>query len=112
MQDNIVADNGAKRDPATPKFRLTGDITARHFDERGYVTEIGTSAALGKEHALSGSVVRIGKQWSVVKTNDSKSLVIWGKVTDEAAQVEILADYRPQDDRPNHPPKDRRPISK
>jgi hypothetical protein len=106
MEDNIMADNGAKRDPATPKFRLTGDITARQFDERGYVTEIGTNAALGKDHAMAGSVVRIGKQWSVVKSNDAKSLLIWGKVTDEAAKVEILADYQPQTDKPNHPPKD------
>jgi len=106
-----MADNGAKRDPATPKFRLTGEITGRQFDERGYVTSVGTSADLGKEHALAGSVVRIGKQWSVVKTNDAKSLVIWGKITDEASAVEILADYRPQNDKPNAPPKDRRPVA-
>ena len=108
MENNIMADNGAKRDPATPKFRLTGEITGRKFDARSYVTEIGTSAALGKEHALAGSVVRVGKQWSVVKSNDSKTLLIWGKVTDEAAKVEILADYLPQADKPNQPPKDRR----
>jgi predicted outer membrane repeat protein len=95
MEDNIMVDNGAKREPATPKFRLTGDITARHFDARGYVTEIGTNAALGKDHALAGSVVRVGKQWSVVKTNDSKSLLIWGKVANEAAKVEILDDPVP-----------------
>jgi predicted outer membrane repeat protein len=93
MEGNIVADNGAKRDPATPKFRLTGDITARKFDPRSYVTEIGTNAALGKDHALSGGVVRIGKQWSVVKTSGPNSLVIWGKVTDEAPKVEILDRY-------------------
>jgi hypothetical protein len=93
MENNIVADNGAKRTPATPKFRLTGDITARKFDARSYVTEIGTSAALGKEHALSGGVVRIGKQWSVIKSNGAEGLVIWGRITDEAAKFEVLNDY-------------------
>jgi len=93
MENNVTADNGAKRTPATPKFRLTGDITARKFDARGYVTEIGTSAALGKEHALAGAVVRIGKQWSVVKSNGPSSLTIWGKFTGEAPQVELLDDY-------------------
>jgi predicted outer membrane repeat protein len=108
MENNIMVDNGGKREPATPKFRLTADITSRSFDERGYVTEIGTSAALGKEHAQAGSVVRIGKQWSVVKSNDSKRLLVWGKVTDESSKVEILADYQSQTDKPNRPSKDRR----
>ena len=92
MENNIIADNGAKRTAATPSFRLSGDITARKFDARRYVTEIGTSQDLGKED-LSGSVVRIGKQWSVVKSSGPGSLVIWGKVTDEAPKVEILAHY-------------------
>jgi hypothetical protein len=108
MEDNIHADNGAKRDPATPKFRLTGDITARKFDPRSYVTEIGTNAALGKDHALAGEVVRVGKQWSVVKSNSANGLIVWGKITDEASKVDILANYRPADDKPNHPPKDRK----
>jgi hypothetical protein len=93
MENNIIADNGAKRNPATPKFRLTSDISDRKFDARSYVTEIGTSAALGKDHALAGDVVRVGKQWSVVKSNGPSSLTIWGKVTDEAAKVEILDRY-------------------
>src|SRR4029453_2874003 len=96
MEDNIMADNGAKRDPATPKFRLTGEITGRTFHERAYVTQIGTNASLGKDHVLAGSMVRVGKQWSVVKTNDSNSLVIWGKINDEAAKGGVLAAYKPK----------------
>jgi hypothetical protein len=93
MHDNIIADNGAKREPATPKFRLTGDITARQFDARSYVTEIDTNADLAKDHELAGSVVRVGKQWSVVKSNSPGSLIIWGRITDEGAKVEILDHY-------------------
>jgi hypothetical protein len=92
MEDNIVADNGAKRTAATPSFRLTGAITTRKFDARRWVTEIDTSQDFRNED-LSGSVVRIGKQWSVVKSNHPSSLVIWGTVTDEAARVEILDTY-------------------
>jgi len=73
-------------------FRLDAAITRRKFDARRFVTEIGTSQALGKED-LSGSVVRIGKQWSVVKSGGPDSLVLWGKVTDQAPVVEILAHY-------------------
>jgi hypothetical protein len=92
MEDNIVADSGAKRTPATPSFRFSREITARRFDARRCVTEIATSPDSRKED-LSGCVVRIGKQWSVVKSIQPGSLVIWGNVTDEAARVEILDSY-------------------
>jgi hypothetical protein len=92
MENNVIADNGAKRDPARPSFRLVSDITARGFDPHRYVTEIALSKNLGKED-LSGSAVRIGGQWSIVKSNTPGSLVIWGKITDEAAKVELLDHY-------------------
>jgi hypothetical protein len=92
MEDNIIADNGAKRTPATPSFRLSGEITTRRFDARRCVTEIATSQDFRKDD-LSGSVVRIGKQWSVVKSSHPGSLAIWGQVADEAARVEILDSY-------------------
>jgi hypothetical protein len=92
MEDNIIADNGAKRTPATPVFRLSREITARRFDARRCVTEIATSQDSGKQD-LAGSVVRIGKQWSVVKSSHPGGLVIWGNLTDEAARVEILDTY-------------------
>src|SRR6185295_6949616 len=94
MENNIEADNGAKRTPATPKFRHAGDITGRNFDARRYVTEVATSGPVGAEivkgktrtlEDLSGSVVRIGGQWSVVKSSSPTGLTIWGKISDEAA---------------------------
>jgi hypothetical protein len=92
MENNIIADNGAKRTAATPSFRKSGDIASRRFDERRYVTEISTSQDLGKED-LSGSAVRVGKQWSVVKSSSPRTLVLWGKVTEDALKVEVLDPY-------------------
>jgi hypothetical protein len=92
MEDNIMADNGAKRMAATPAFRLAADITARTFDARHYVTEIATGKTFGKED-LSGGVVRIGKQWTVVRSSGPAGLTVWGKITDEAAKVEVLDHY-------------------
>jgi hypothetical protein len=42
-------------------------------------------------------VVRIGKQWSVVKSSQPGSLLLRGKITDEAARVEILDRYAGKD---------------
>ncbi len=92
MEDNVIEDNGANRVPATPVFRLTGDITAREFDARRSVTRIVTSRDLGPED-LSGGVVRIGRQWSVVKSSGPGSLVVWGRITEEAPMVEVLDHY-------------------
>ena len=55
-------------------------------------SEFAVGAALGKED-LSGSVVRVGGQWSVVKSSAPGRLVVWGKITDESAKLEILDDY-------------------
>lgn len=91
-ENNIIADNGAKRMPATPVFRLVRDIAARKFDGKQYATEITSSKPLDKED-LSGSVIRIGAQWSVIKSSGPDSLIVWGKITDEAAKFEILDHY-------------------
>lgn len=91
-ENDIIADNGARREPARPSFRLAADITDRKFDPRRYVTEIATSSALGKED-LSGAVVRIGSQWSVVQSSAPIGLRIWGRITDEATKVEVLTRY-------------------
>jgi len=92
MENNIIEDNGARREPADPSFRLAADIASREFDARRYVTEIATSSTLGKED-LTGSVVRIGAKWSVVKSSGPSSLTVWGKITDEATKVEVLDQY-------------------
>src|SRR5262249_6301329 len=97
MENNTIADNGvpgkkARREAPKPSFRLAGDLTARKFDARRYVTEVSTGKALGTKD-LSGSVVRIGAQWSVIKSSGPKGLVVWGKITDKAARVEVLDEY-------------------
>ena len=94
LEDNVIADNGAKREPARPAFRLSGDISARTFDARAFVTEIKTGTPLKED--LAGSVVRIGKEWSVVKSSGPGGLVVWGKFTDEAPKFEVLDRYAPK----------------
>jgi hypothetical protein len=92
MENNVIADNGAKREPAKPSFRLAADITGRNFDAVHYVTELAINKDLRKED-LAGSAVRIGKQWSVVKSSAAGNVVVWGKITDEAAKIEVLDPY-------------------
>jgi hypothetical protein len=92
LENNVIADNGFKKQPATPTFRLAGDITAGKFDAPHHVTEVATSQPLSKED-LAGSVVRIGAQWSVVKASSPAGLTVWGRITDKTSKVEILDSY-------------------
>lgn len=91
-ENNIMTDNGAKKVLPTPAFRLAIDITDRKFDDRRQVTEITVGKPLGKE-ILAGGVVRIGKDWSVIKSSGPSSITVWGKITDEAPKLEILDNY-------------------
>jgi hypothetical protein len=95
MEDNVIADNGQKGQPAKPAFRLRGDITGRKFDPRRWVTEFQTAGGDKPLEAneLAGEVVRIGKQWSVICSNEPDRLVIWGKFSEEAPSFEVLDDY-------------------
>jgi hypothetical protein len=88
MENNTIKDN----DGGDPSFRLSGDISTRSFDPLRHVTTFTTSADLGQQD-LSGGVVRIGKQWSVIKSSGPKKLEVWGKITDGAAKLEILDPY-------------------
>jgi hypothetical protein len=97
MENNIIADNGYRKIPATPVFRLAADISASKFDARRYVTELTTSKPLDAED-LSGSVVRVGKQWTVVKASSPDGLILWGRVTDKATKIEVLDRYQPKTD--------------
>jgi hypothetical protein len=92
LEDNVILDNGAKRQAPTPTFRITGDISAAKFNTQRYVTEVATTTSLSSM-PLAGNVVRIGGQWSVVKSSDPGGLVVWGKITDKAGRVEILDQY-------------------
>src|SRR5262249_12099335 len=100
MENNTIADNGTPREkgkkmqkqPPKPSFRLAGDITASKFDPQRYVTEIATSMSFGNENR-AGSVVRVGGEWSVVKSAGNGGLVVWGMFTDKATRVEILDHY-------------------
>lgn len=91
LEDNVIADNGAKRVAATPTFRLNG-ATAVKYDDRRHLTEL-TASGLPAGENLAGSVIRIGKQWSVVKASTPGGLAVWGKITDKAEKFEILDQY-------------------
>lgn len=92
LENNVIADNGAKREPAKPSFRLSGEITTSKFDPQRYVTEIATSTPLAKE-PLAGSIVRIGGQWTAVKASTPAGLSVWGRITDQTARIEVLDSY-------------------
>lgn len=92
MENNVVADNGAKREKATPSFRFSADITGRNYDALACVTEFSVRQDLSPE-SLPGTVVRIGEQWSIVKAAGPSGMIVWGRITDESKRVDALDHY-------------------
>ncbi|WP_428939765.1 right-handed parallel beta-helix repeat-containing protein [Fontivita pretiosa] len=109
MHDNVIADNQEDRSTSRPKIRLSGEIASRSFDQRRYVTEMTLSQDLPaapqrratlrdrERSRLEGGVIRVGQQWSVIKSGPTsanpKTIIVWGKVTDPATTFEILDHY-------------------
>jgi len=104
LENNIIADNGARREPATPSFRFAGDITAANYDPQRHVSELATTASSRPAEDLTGSIVRIGAQWSVVKATGTGKLFIWGRITEQATKFEILDHYLDKNDSPSSQP--------
>jgi hypothetical protein len=103
--DNIIQDNEEKKTQGSPKFRFNGQITSRNFDEHRFVTAITTGSDLTALRTarnifdtpgfdvLGGSIIRIGDQWSVVKSSEPNKLYVWGKITDQAPTFDLLDHY-------------------
>jgi hypothetical protein len=99
MENNTIQDN----ESGNPKFRLSADVSGRSFDASRHVTTFNTSADLGKQD-LSGGVVRIGKQWSVINASAPNKIEVWGKISDEASKLEVLDPYASADEKFRGPP--------
>lgn len=102
MEDNVIKDNGDPRGrggDGSPSFAVTGDIAGREFDATHFVTQIATGKPLPEKNELAGSAVRVGRQWSIVKSAGPKGLMVWGRVMDgDAKAFEILDSYLPPDE--------------
>jgi predicted outer membrane repeat protein len=58
LENNIIADNGDRREPATPNFRFTGDITASSYDPQHHVTQLTTGTQVTRRRTLEHSEIR------------------------------------------------------
>ena len=85
------------------------------MDEAQFITTISLVGSELDPDSLQGRIVNIGKSWTLVKSNNVQSLVLWGLVnTEEHAMLKVLPTYHlgPQSGAigkgvyPNYPPQD------
>ena len=82
---------------ADPQFiddSLEGTLTDKTYLEDSFVTQLQVGGAGLGDQDLAGRVIRIGEQWSVVKSNTAAQIVVWGELTDEAQSFTILGTYQ------------------
>jgi hypothetical protein len=89
---------GAGNLQANPQFidaSVRGDVVSRSFDPARFVTTVTLKAGEFKDDELRGRVVNIGERWSVVRSNDGRTIQVWGDLTgSDDAPLLIQATYR------------------
>jgi hypothetical protein len=88
-QGNITADPGFTDDS------VTATIASRKFDGTRYLTTLTLGGSKLEPSAVTGRVINVGEQWSVIHSNDSNQLMVWGNLSDKADSLRILGTYRP-----------------
>jgi hypothetical protein len=95
-------DGEANIDTAPPFIddSVNAAITSRAFDDARYLTTLQVAASLSPDQ-LAGRAINIGKQWSVIQSNDGKQIRVWGNITDPAAECIIPGTYQLPADSPH-----------
>ena len=80
---------------------VRGTIAAQSFDANAFVTTLQLKEAPGsKENDLTGRVISVGERWSVIKSNEDQSLIVWGDVTGKTDRLLVLGTYRQAENSP------------
>ena len=98
-EDNLQGDPRLE-DEATHLLALSAE-----FDSGAYLTQLSIREGNLEPDSLSGRVVRIGTNWSAVKSNDRNSIQIWSAVADTVSSaaplpVAIMPTYHLKPDSP------------
>lgn len=79
-----------------PGFRDDGlrlAVRSARFEPDAFTTTLAVSENL-EPGALAGRIVRLGEHWSMVRTNTTDELTLWGPAPPEGAALEVLPTYR------------------
>jgi hypothetical protein len=101
---------GEENIDANPKFiddAAKGTIASRKFDDARYVTSLQISGITMDQMSgaslpldLAGRVINVGKQWSVIASNDMQQIKVWGNITDAATEFAVPGSYQLPEDSP------------
>jgi len=72
-------------------------LNESRFDTLNCITRIVTDSTEPLSEELTGTVVHIGNNWSLVKSVSGKDLIVWGDITpgvEEKAMIEVLPLYQ------------------
>lgn len=88
-------------DPKIIDDSLRGRVVSRRYDPAWATTEFVIDGfSISPIPDLAGRVIRLGEQWSVIKSAGNGRAVVWGELTDRAGEVFILGTYQLAADSP------------
>jgi hypothetical protein len=94
-------ENNIDASPAFLDDSAKGTIASRQFDKTRYLTALDISGASMNPNDLAGRVINVGKQWSVIQSNDTHQIKVWGNITDAAMEFAVPGSYQLPDNSPH-----------
>ena len=86
-------------DPMLEDDRRTIEAGTTRYDQQRFLTEVTVPGASFQENELANRVVQGKDQWSVIKSNGSDSIVLWGDFSGQAG-FDLLPEYHLQSGSP------------
>jgi hypothetical protein len=85
----VMGEQNTEAQPIFIDDSLRAAVAGQSFDSRAMVTTLKLKGTDLPPDSLRGRVVRAGERWSIVRSNDSQTIQVWGDVTSGSAEVLI-----------------------
>ncbi|MBN2357787.1 right-handed parallel beta-helix repeat-containing protein [candidate division KSB1 bacterium] len=99
IQGGFEGEGNYDRKPEFIDDVVKGMALSVSFDPVSCTTTAVLKKAMDKKMQLAGRVMRLGKEWSVIRSADDKKIILWGDLSDardEGLEFEIISQYRLQ----------------
>jgi hypothetical protein len=93
IEGGFAGKGNIDKEPLLEDDRFELKASAATYDANRCVTIFSCAGKSFDGGSLTGRVVRVGRKWSMVKSGGLQELVVWGKMSGEGLDLEILPGY-------------------
>jgi len=90
VEGGFAGKGNIDKEPSLEDDRFESKASAVTYDANRCVTIFACAEKSVDGGSLRGRVVRVGKKWSMVKSGGLHAMVLWGKMTGEGLDLEVM----------------------